>query len=92
MDKEYKIKNISELIYDDEDKKFYMLANKRNEKIGLYLVSFREDDPLDYHFFLKYQNKLDIGNAHVSIMRNKKMGYKELLVAYKSIFMNTYTV
>ncbi len=38
LDKEFNIKCISEMIYDDDDKKFYLLANKKNEKLGLYLV------------------------------------------------------
>ena len=92
MDTEFNIKSISELIYDEEDKKFYVLANKKNEKLGLYLVQFDEEEPSEHNFFLKYQSKLDIGDAHVSIMRNKRHGYKELLIAYKSIYMNTYTV
>ena len=51
-----------------------------------------EEDPNDYQFFLKWKNKLDIGNADVQIIKNKDSKYKELLVSYKSIYMNTYTL
>ena len=69
-----------------------MLVNKHKEKLGLFLVTFDDHNPLDFKFFLKYNNKLDIGNASIAIIKNKEKGFKELLVGYKTIYMNTYTV
>lgn len=41
---------------------------------------------------MKFHNKLDIGNADIAIIRNKRRGFKELLISYKTIYMNTYTL
>jgi len=61
-------------------------------KLGLFLIQFEEQNPQDHKFFLKYNNKLDIGNADIAIIKNKEKCYKELLIGYKTIYMNTYTV
>jgi len=92
LDTKFNVKCIKEMVYDEEEGCFYMLTNKYKEKLGLYLVKFDEQDPDIFTFVLKYENKLDIGNADVSIVRNPVHGYKELLICYKTIYMNTYTV
>ena len=69
-----------------------MLVNKYQEKLGIYLIRFSDQHPEDYKFFLKYNNKLDIGNADIAIIKNQEKGFKELLISYKTIYMNTYTV
>ena len=90
IDEKYKISNIKEMIYDEEDACFYLLANKYAEKLGLYLIRFNESNPEDYVFPLKFQNKLSIGDADISINRGES--YKELIISYKTIYMNTYSV
>jgi len=35
---------------------------------------------------------LDIGDTQLFILRNKESGLKELIVSYKTIFINTYNV
>ena len=35
---------------------------------------------------------LDIDNAAIEIIKCKEDNYKELLISYKTIYMNTYTV
>lgn len=70
-----------------------MLVNKHKGQLGLFLIQMDETNPvMMYQFFLKYNNKLSVGNASISIIRNPKKNTKELLVGYKTIFMNTYTV
>ena len=88
----YEIRSISEIIHDPDDNYFYLLVNKYKEKLGLFLIRLDEHNPYEFIFFLKYQNKLDIGDADICIIKNKDKGYKELLVSYKTIYMNTYTV
>ena len=41
---------------------------------------------------MKYKNKLDIGNADINIINDRGKKIKELLVSYKTIYMNTYTL
>lgn len=92
LDQEFGISNIKEIIHDHEDRTFYILANKYQEKLGLFLIVFDESDPTKHNFFLKYKNKLDIADADVFVVRNQQENYKELLVSYKSIQVNTYTL
>ena len=41
---------------------------------------------------LKWKNKLDIADADVNIVRNHRKKFKELVISFKTIFMNTYNV
>jgi hypothetical protein len=92
LDEHFKISNIKEIIHDHEDRVFYLLANKYLGKLGLFLIVFDEFNPPKHKFFLKYKNKLDIADADVFVVRNQAQKYKELLVSYKSISVNTYTL
>ena len=92
LDLLYSISNIREITHDAEDKAFYILANKYSEKLGLFLVRFDEDKPQNYKFVLKIKNKLDISDADIAVMRNPGKKYKELIISYKTIFMNTFTI
>ena len=92
IDMEFKVCGFKNVIYDDEDKVFYICVNKFDEKLGVFLIKFSEKNPLDYHFFLKYKNKLDISDARLTIVRNPVKNYKELIVSYKTIFLNTFNV
>ena len=92
LDETFKISNIKEIIYDDEERLFYMLANKYDEKLGIFLIRFREENPIKHRFILKWKNKLDIADADVNIIRNTKNKYKELVLSFKTIFINTFNV
>ena len=92
LDEEFKISNIKEIIHDHEDRVFYLLANKYQEKLGLFMIRFSEANPQIHQFFMKWKNKLDIADADVAVMRNQQRKYKELIVSYKTIFINTYNV
>lgn len=52
----------------------------------------KDDDTNDVNFLIKYNNKLEIGDASISVLRDKQNGFKELVLSYKTIFINTYTV
>jgi hypothetical protein len=67
------VHDFKQLIYDAGF--FYMIANKRDNKLGFYLLKIRDDEPLgkmnsqiDNHakekmFLINWQNKLDIGDV-----------------------------
>jgi hypothetical protein len=69
-----------------------LLANKFEERLGLFMIRFSEEDPNDFSFFIKWKNKLDIADATLAVCRSPHKKFKELVVAYKTIYMNTYTV
>jgi len=92
LDEEYQISNIKEIYHDHEERVFYMLANKYQEKLGIFLIVFNEKDPSRHQFILRWKNKLDISDANVFIVRNKKKKFKELVVSFKTIFINVYNV
>ena len=41
---------------------------------------------------MKLKNKLDLDDADINILRNKTLGIKELVISYKTIFINTYSI
>lgn len=45
LDVLYRVDQITQVIYDWEDKMFYILANKKDGLIGFYLIKFEEMDP-----------------------------------------------
>ena len=92
MDELFDINCIKEIIFDQEDEVFYLLVNKYQEKLGLFMIRFSMHDPSVFTFFIKWKNKLDIADADLAVMRNKDKKYKELMVTYKTIYMNTYSV
>ena len=92
IDELYKIQNIKEIIHDHEDRHFYILCNKYKEKLGIFLIRMDENDPRQHTFILRWKNKLDIADCSVYIVRNHAKRFKELVISYKTIFINTYNV
>lgn len=92
LDENFKVTNIKEIIHDNEDRVFYMMCNKYMGKLGLFLIMFDEFNPTKHNFFFKLKNRLDIANANLFVVRNLEKKYKELIVSYKSIVVNTYTI
>lgn len=68
------------------------MANKFDEKLGFFLIKMHESKVDEFKFLTKYKNKLDIGDANVSVLRDNKNKYKELVISYKTIYINTYNV
>ena len=50
-----------------------------------------EDDPTKSKFLIKFKNKLDIGDANITILRNEKTKIKEIVIGFKTIFLNTFS-
>ena len=91
--KNYNISSIKDVIYDSEDRKFFVLSNKFQEKLGFFILKMNEMDPGSApKFLIKWKNRLDIGDPNMVILRNHDTKIKELIVSYKTIFMNTYNV
>ena len=92
LDDLYQISSIKEIIYDSDDRMVYILANKYQDKLGVFIVRFSELDPNNFNFFLKFKNKLDIADADIAVLRCNETKLKELIVSYKTIHSNIYTV
>lgn len=92
----FKIGSIKEIKYDEEEDDFYILANKYEEKLGFFIIRIDAKDPEGDNLFLaKWKNKLDIANASLNVLRHQDSDgnmFKELIIAYKSININTYNV
>jgi hypothetical protein len=50
LDELYSVDLIRNITYDDEDKKFYFLSNKKSGQLGFYLIEFKDNNPHDYTF------------------------------------------
>ena len=92
LDQFYNIGLMKEIIHDEEDKVFYILANKFDEKLGFFLLRMNDSEPSDFKFLTKWKNKLDLGDADLFVLRDKEKGYKELVISYKTIYINTYNI
>jgi len=94
LDKLFGISLINDVIYDTDTKEFYFLCNKKDGKVGFYLIKFNEDDPSKYSYLTMWNHKLDIGDVNMQILREKDNpdGCKELLIGYKTIYINTYNL
>jgi len=71
---------------------FYIMANRYHDKLGFFCIVFHEENPDDFHFLIKLKNKLDIADANIYVLRNMAKMYKELVLSYKTIYLNTYNV
>jgi len=71
---------------------YYILSNKFEEKLGFFVFKMQESNPLKSKFLIKWKNKLDIGDPNIFVLRNLAKGLKELIVSFKTIFINTYNV
>lgn len=97
LDEHFSIGALKEIIYDREEDDFYILANKFEEKLGFFIIRIDAKEPLkDALFLTKWKNKLDIGDASLNVLRHSNKDntqhYKELIIAYKTININTYNV
>jgi hypothetical protein len=68
------------------------LANKIAGILGFYILSIHEDRPEEIKFIIKWSNKLSILNTEIHINYNPETHYKEMIVSYKTIFINFYNI
>ena len=64
--------------------------------IGIYLFKFSEKDPRICETLTVNDTGLDIGDASISVLYSYdavlKAHLKELVITYKTIFINTYNI
>jgi len=101
LDDREEISAIQNIITDDTY--FYVLANKKESKLGYYLleVDCRCPDE-DSKYLIRWSNKLDIGNCDLHLMtediydkKNKDLVLRRersIVVSYKCIGINTFNV
>ena len=89
---EHNLTFFKQCVYDKQDRRFIILGNKHDEKIGFFMLVLPEREIKKAYFLLKWKNKLDIGDADMYILETKKNGYRELIASYKTIYLNTYNV
>lgn len=93
IDDRENISAIQNIISDE--KNFYILANKKDAKLGYFLLSIQIDNPEeDCEYLIRWSNKLDIGNCDMHILNENINGEqrKSVVVSYKSIGINTFNV
>ena len=86
------IQSIKELEYDSEDKCFYIIGNRFNTKFGVFIAKFDEMNPQDFEFILKMKTGLMIDCADIEIIRDKVNMYKELIITFKTQYLNTFNL
>ena len=81
---------------------FYVMANKREQRLGFYLLRIPQRDPVkaasgedwekekEEMFFMNYRGKLEIGDVDMHIL--KEDGDTHLIVSYKTIYINVYSL
>lgn len=95
LDSKFGVTNVKQVVCEVEDGQFYFVANKYNGIIGFFLIKFSITDPNDFKFITMWRQKLEISNVSLNFLRgnDKESGrFKELIIAYKTIYINTYTV
>ena len=94
IDDQEEISSIQNIIADDLN--FYILANKKEGKLGYYLLRISIENPEDpCEYLIRWSNKLDIANCDMHILEEKdpigKVS-KSIVVSYKCIGINTFNV
>jgi hypothetical protein len=94
LDEHFNVGCITQIVYDQEENFFYFLANRKNGQIGFFLIKFCERNPGVYQFLTMWRHRLEIGDATIAISRgiDTHGEFKELIIGYKTININTYTI
>ena len=91
----YSIDMLMAAAFDEDDRTIYLVANKQMDLLGFYLLKFSPKEPEKFKNITEWRHKLDIGDVSLNIKRgvDPVVGhYKELIIGFKVIYMNTYTV
>ena len=94
IDEREQISEILNILADDTY--FYILANKKNDVIGYYLLMIEIDDPeKEAIYLINWQNKTNIRQVDLNFLRDKndKNEMQDyLVVSYKAEGSNTFNV
>ena len=66
----YDIQNIKQILYDPEEKVFFILSNRFNERLGIFVLKIDENDPKKGNFLVNWFTQLDISNTSMDILRD----------------------
>lgn len=91
---DFDIHEFRSVVYDAISKKFIVVANKMDGVQGFYLFQFDVKDAKNVQFLHKQATQLEIGDVNAFILDQKSGAHDflELIVAYKTIYINTYNV
>lgn len=92
----YQVMCIKAIEYDAEEQQFYILCNKKFEKLGFFIIKFDQCEPLDFTDMTRWKHSLDIDDANLQVLRHQHTesgeAFKELIVSFKTIYQNIYSV
>ena len=67
IDDQEEISAIQNIISDEHN--FYILANKKESRLGYFLLSISIDNPEEpCNYLIRWSNKLDIGNCDMHLL------------------------
>jgi hypothetical protein len=95
LDEKFGITCVKCVVFIAEDQQFYFVANKFQGVIGFFLIRYSVNNPDDYKFLTMWRQKMDIADVNLYVLRgtDPEQGlFKELIIGYKTIYINTYTV
>lgn len=95
LDELFGVSDIRSIVFDHDDNVFYMIANRKAGVIGFYLIRFDAENPLSFDFLTTWKHNLDIDDVNIHISRGSNPDgsqFKEMIISYKTIFINTFTV
>ena len=92
IDDKIEISQIKLIGYDSQGDDFFILCNKYLGKLGLFLLKFDSTHFENLQFLIKYENKLDIDDGYFYVLNHLQSGVRELVLSYKTIFMNIHTI
>ena len=90
LDEIFDVNLICEVILDEDEGQFYFLSNMRQGKLGFFLIRFSVSDPNKHDYLTMWRHKLDIADANMFVLTNEQHGYRELIVSYKTMYINTF--
>jgi hypothetical protein len=59
------------MIYDCEARAFYILANKFEGRVGIYLIQLEEENPEEISLKILLKNQLDISDCNMVVYECK---------------------
>ena len=72
------------------------MCNKKRGLLGFFLIKFAETNALQKEDLIVWKNKLNTGDCNIFINRTldpvTKKYSKELVIGYKTIYINSYNV
>ena len=68
------------------------MANKYEEKLGLFIIKIHEDTPEECIFLIRWKSKLDINDTICYFLKDQVTGFKELICGFKAIYINTFNI